>query len=260
MSPLFGAGLTSPGGIGKATVTSTTGSPTVNNNARAGKTIYTFNGSGSITFGTAGNIEALLVGGGGGGARYGGGGGAGGVLYDAEALVPAETITLTVGAGGICGTSNQDHGRVGGPSALGNYVALGGGTGTGGSYNTIQEAGGGGSGGGAVSGTGGTGFVNQGKNGGNAYGGGGGAGNNGNNGNANAPGTGGNGVAYSITGTSITYGGGGGGQGNNGGAGGSGGGAAGGTANGTDGLGGGGGGSTGSNSRGGNGVVIVVTG
>ena len=46
--PLFS--LVSAGGIGKATVTGTTGSPTTNNNARAGKTIYKFTGSGTITF------------------------------------------------------------------------------------------------------------------------------------------------------------------------------------------------------------------
>ena len=55
----------SAGGIGKATVTGTTGSPTVDSSTRAGKTIYKFTGSGSITIGTAGTAELLVVGGGG---------------------------------------------------------------------------------------------------------------------------------------------------------------------------------------------------
>jgi hypothetical protein len=81
MSPTFSP--ISLGGIGKATVTGTTGSPTVNTNARAGKTIYDFTGSGSITVGTAGTVEVLTIGGGGaGGSNQGGGGGAGGYVYD----------------------------------------------------------------------------------------------------------------------------------------------------------------------------------
>ena len=48
MSPLFSP--VSAGGIGKATVTGTTGSPTVDTSSRSGKTIYKFTGSGSITF------------------------------------------------------------------------------------------------------------------------------------------------------------------------------------------------------------------
>ena len=52
MSPLFSP--VSAGGIGKATVTASTGSPTIDSATRAGKTIYKFTGSGSITVGTAG--------------------------------------------------------------------------------------------------------------------------------------------------------------------------------------------------------------
>ena len=69
MSPLFSP--VSLGGIGKATVTGTTGSPTVDSSSRSGKTIYTFTGSGSITFGVTGTIEALLIGGGGAGGTIG---------------------------------------------------------------------------------------------------------------------------------------------------------------------------------------------
>ena len=42
--PLFS--LVSAGGIGKATVTGTTGSPAVDSSTRAGKTIYNFTGYG----------------------------------------------------------------------------------------------------------------------------------------------------------------------------------------------------------------------
>jgi hypothetical protein len=55
----------SAGGIGKATVSATTGSPTIDAATRAGKTIYKFTGSGSITVGTAGTAEILVIGGGG---------------------------------------------------------------------------------------------------------------------------------------------------------------------------------------------------
>ena len=74
------------GAIGKASVTATTGSPSVDSSTRAGKTIYRFTGSGSITVGTAGTCELLVVAGGGAGGSGGpksgnigaSGGGAGG--------------------------------------------------------------------------------------------------------------------------------------------------------------------------------------
>ena len=100
--PLFS--LVSAGGVPKATVTATTGSPSVDSSTRAGKTIYNFTGSGSITVGTAGTAEILVVGGGGAGGRGQAttcaGGGAGGYIYDTSALLPSGTLTVTVGAGG----------------------------------------------------------------------------------------------------------------------------------------------------------------
>ena len=78
------------GGVGKATVTGTTGSPTIDSSTRSPKTIYKFTGSGTITVATAGFIEVLVGGGGAGGAggvtsNYGaGGGGAGGYVYNAS--------------------------------------------------------------------------------------------------------------------------------------------------------------------------------
>ena len=154
--------LVSAGGIGKATVNATTGSPTTNNNARAGKTIYEFNGSGSITVGTPGTVEALLIAGGGaGGAGTGnatGGGGGGGYVYHASAILPSGTLTVSVGAGGNVGTTGPAAPiRSGNPSSIGignlasGLIAIGGG---GGGYGGLssgsfgQDGGSGGSGGG----------------------------------------------------------------------------------------------------------------
>lgn len=108
MSPTFSP--ISLGGIGRATVNGTSGSPTVNTNARPGKTIYEFNGSGSITIGSAGYAEIAIIGGGAGGivgsisdmanSLFGSGGGGGGVHQDTEYFFNATTHNITVGAGG----------------------------------------------------------------------------------------------------------------------------------------------------------------
>jgi hypothetical protein len=205
MSPLFGAGLTSPAGIGKATVTATTGSPNVDSSTRAGKTIYRFTGSGTITVGTAGTAEILVLAGGGGGARpaNNGGGGAGGLIYETNAILPSGTLTVTVGAGGygsyvadsVVPAQNGFH------SQLGRILAVGGGFGS----NGYVPGGNGGSGGGTSGGGnlgGGSGISGQGFAGssGPTSGGGGGAG-----GAATGQYTGGPGLANSITGTSVTY-------------------------------------------------------
>lgn len=213
--PLFSP--VSAGGIGKATVTATTGSPTVDTVSRAGKTIYKFTGSGSITIGTAGTAEVLVVGGGG-AAGGGGGGGAGGYLYNASAILPSGTLTVTVGAGGVK-TINYFN-QNGNPSAIGYISALGGGSG-GVNYSsgtqTVGAPGGSGGGGGdnssSVSAAGGAGQLSQGNSGGagtnyaagNGSGGGGGSGGAGGNASTNTGGTGGAGTANSITGTSVTY-------------------------------------------------------
>jgi hypothetical protein len=272
--------LVSAGGIGKATVTGTSGSPTVNNNGRAGKTIYAFNGSGSITVGTAGTAEILVVGGGGGGGYGGpdsaGGAGAGGVLYDSSAILPSGTLTVTVGAGGPANTSLTST-KPGTSSVLGDFYGFGGGQG--GDYipqNGIGFSGGfGGSGGGGAfnnlaPGGAGLGVPGQGFDGAaalsNRTGGGGGAGA------AATTQNGGNGLAVNINGSSVTYGGGGAGSWQNVSAsGGSGGGGNGGYGNltnnrrgnaGTAGLGGGGGAGLYSDTpgAGGSGIVIVVVG
>ena len=292
--PLFSP--VSAGGIGKATVTATTGSPSVDTSSRAGKTIYNFTGSGSITIGTAGTVEILVIGGGGAGGLNGkmGGGGAGGYVYNTSAFLPAETLTVTIGAGGSSGSEGGNIGPLSGfASFIGSsgvgYVALGGGAASGGGGSTQRPARPGGSGGGGGEGQGttttGASFeiTGQGNSGGNFFadgdgfgGGGGGGGANAGGGNAttSGAGAGGAGKSNSITGSSVTYAGGGGGGSNAtgvlarpGGSGGAGGGGNGngsgtsvtsGTAN--TGGGGGAGGTDGTIGLGGSGLVIVVIG
>lgn len=219
-------------------------------------------------------ITYLIIAGGGsgGGGAQGGGGGAGGYLTGS--LTANATIVVTVGAGGANGTSTGNNGV--NSSITGVTAAVGGGAG---GRNGLAGAAGG-SGGGAGSNypganlAGGAGTSGQGNAGGTyndganyfQSGGGGGAGAVGGNGSTTVAGVGGNGLASSITGTSVTRAGGGGG-GNiyaAGGAGGTGGGGAGGqggaatagTAN--TGGGGGGGGSGGQlTGAGGSGVVIL---
>jgi hypothetical protein len=203
----FGGAGTTP----KATVSGTTGSPTIDTTSRPGKTIYKFTGSGSITIGTAGTCEVLVVGGGAGGAGFGtpqnvwgGGGGAGGVLYNTSSYVPTGTLTVTIGAAAGGGY----------PNSSGNFSAIAG-------QNTFSLVGGGGGGssGGVTSQGSTTATANsitynygQGYAGGtnptlNAYsGGGGGAGGTGGNSTASAVGAGGAGYSSSITGSSVSYG------------------------------------------------------
>ena len=253
------AGLTT--GIGKATVTGTTGSPTVDTSSRAGKTIYKFTGSGSITVGTPGTAEILVIGGGGGAGRDNAGGGAGGYVYETSALLPAGTLTVTVGAGGTAyyegGWSTTSYCRNGSPSRIGGYIALGGGHSGFVANNFWRTGADGGSGGGGYDNfyAGGSALLGQGNNG-SSNAGGGGAG-----GATPTNGAGGPGASNSITGTSVTYAGGGGGISQSGGSGG--GGNAGATGqNGAANKGGGAGGSysAGAYALGGSGYVVVVVG
>ena len=225
----------SAGGVSKATVNATTGSPTTNNNSRAGKTIYQFNGAGSITVGTDGTAEILLVGGGGAGSSpYSApnGGGAGGVVYDSTGYLTAGTYTVTVGSGGNYG-SYYPTDTIGKPSAIlvsntsKGYVALGGGAGNQTPYPNVigypSTSGGSGAGGYNNSipiGIAGNNLIpGQGKPGGNGSnnncgfsGGGGGGGYSnagGSPGNSVNGGAGGNGFTTNINGSSVTYAGGG---------------------------------------------------
>jgi hypothetical protein len=164
-------------------------------------------------------VQYLLVAGGGGGGQgiYGaGGGGAGGILHHTnKSLLSGEQYLITVGAGGASSTS-------GGNTQLSNAgIAYGGGT-------HFTDGGSGGGGGHSNPGhpgglsiqTSNDGAVGYGNRGGSHVyccnypcGGGGGAGTAGGNGVAsNTPGNGGNGLAFTITGQSVTYAGGGGGN------------------------------------------------
>jgi hypothetical protein len=191
-----------PAVIPRATYTATTGSPNINTTARPGKTIINYTGSGSITIGSAGYVEVLVIGGGGGGGIYGGGGG-GGLLYSTTTFLDSGTRTISIGAGGAAAV-NPSNTYSGIPSAIGStntsgtnpasIIGIGGGAGA---LNTGSRFGlFGGSGGGGADG-GGSGFSGQGNNG--ADGGGGGAGG------AASGTTGGVGLALSVTGSSVTY-------------------------------------------------------
>jgi hypothetical protein len=243
------------------------------------KTVITFNGNGSLYVTSSGTVEFLMVGAGGGGS--GGGGGAGGLIY-----IPAYTLTssaypIVIGSGSV-GTNGTTNSNIpGSNTTFALFTAYGGGHGArsdGG--NTTQangKNGGCGSGagpsvyvqsGGTASyaaqyntGSGGGGSNNAGGN----YnaGGGGGAGAIGSAGLAAAPGIGGNGLQFSINGTSSYYAGGGGGGSYFGAtvaSGGLGGGGGGGSLNGQANTGGGGAGNapnTGVGGTGGSGVFII---
>jgi len=229
------------------------------------------------------SVQYLVVaGGGGGGGGYGngngiGGGGGGGVLYNASYAITTTPYTVTVGAGGAGGLGNADgqggnSGSSGNNSTFGPITAIGGGYGAKSSYAGGNGGSGGGGGTSAAGGTGSQGNAG-GAGGGSALpyvgGGGGGAGSAGTAGGTSGNGSGGYGLAYSISGVSLTYAGGGGGGGytsfgaamDGGGAGATGG------SNGTAGIanrggGGGGGGwpasgTGGSGGAGGSGIVII---
>lgn len=248
--------------------------------------INTFTSSGtlSVVCGTISSVEILVVGGGGGGGSSapghggGAGGGAGGLRYQASLSIGSST-PVTVGAGGAGGAiSAGQNGANGGNSVFSSITSTGGGGGGDGNANNNNAGVNGGSGGGAGYNwygwdTVGTGISGQGRNGGqNGAGSGAGAGGGGGAGAVggtptNSPlhngGVGGNGLAYSISGTSTYYAGGGAGSGTGTIAGGLGGG--GGMTsligqNGTANTGGGGGGSYadyGKGGNGGSGIVIV---
>jgi len=233
--------------------------------------------------------ESLVVGGGGGGAgRHAGGGGGAGVIFSLLDIIPNSSHLVKVGNGGLGATNNSATSPAynGETSIFSSVTALGGGRG-GDNDDAATSGGSGGGGNGGGNPIAGSGTVGQGNNGGtgggsHVGGGGGGAGSVGGNHSGQTAGNGGNGIANSITGTSITYGGGGGGGGwsspNYFGYGGTGGGGAGSANNGTEGdstvgvkarngtngLGGGGGGGgveTGPNGGGGNGgsgAVIIA--
>jgi autotransporter-associated beta strand protein len=202
---------------------------------------FTTTGTSSLMVPMAVTAEVLVVaGGGGGGYNCGGGGGAGGLIYygaetpangHAEGTsyaITAGSHAVTVGAGGLAGSSTIEHGESGGDSWLDALQAIGGGGAAGRDYaagnltgGTTGGSGGGGSGcsgnivvsypGSGTSGqgyAGGAGTSDYGVN--SAGGGGGGAGATGGAGTESGPGgNGGNGLQYSLSGLPAWYAGGG---------------------------------------------------
>jgi len=227
-----------------------------------------------------GTVEALIVAGGGGGSYAGsggggGGGGAGGVQLIEGAVLTAGTYTVTVGAGGA-GSVSSGAASSGSDSSFNGTTSTGGGKGESG-FGVAGTSGGSGGGTAYQAGAGGSGTTGQGFAGGQGaatgspFGGGGGGGASAAGGpgvNSSKAGSGGNGLPFGITGSSVTYGGGGGGgkrTGGTAGTGGTGGGGNGATttggngSNGTANTGGGGGGSSdsGTGGNGGSGVVVL---
>lgn len=228
-------------------------------------------------------VQLLVVAGGGngGGGWQGGGGGGGGVIYSPITPVTTKSYNVTVGAGGAGGGTPSAN--LGGDSSFDTIIAKGGGYGAGEPNGGTQLPTNGGSGGGGSHGNYsgptfvGLGTIGQGSNGGQGVsdgtapgyyvgGGGGGAGVVGQDATHSKGGNGGDGLAFSISGASVYYGGGGGGsfRGGTAGTGGLGGGGNGGTtgANGVANTGGGGGAGngtsgTGVSGSGGSGIVIV---
>ncbi len=166
-------------------------------------TIRTFSSSDTLDIYTPTYVQYLCVAGGGAGSRAGGGGG--GMRFGYITLTTG-TIAVEVGAGGVYG------GVRGGSTSIGSYVSC-----TGGGSATTQDgySGGSGAGGDELGDNGGSGTSGEGNAGGagdnggstsdEGGGGGGGKGSAGQAGQGNVGGDAGNGLANSITGTSIYY-------------------------------------------------------
>lgn len=110
------------GGLSPASVSGTTGSPTITSDGDA--TIYTFTGDGSITFDKAGYVHAFGIGGGGGSKGYSrpSGGGAGVAFEKPDFLVTDTTYTVTIGAGGTAGGNAAGHAGFGGVTTFGDDI------------------------------------------------------------------------------------------------------------------------------------------
>lgn len=168
----------------------------------------------NCTFGSLTNAQfsyLVIAGGGGGSNLQGGGGGAGGYI-EGVGNISAGTRTVTVGAGGAVFAFGANSSLTGFTTAIGGGY---GGTNSTNGFGISGGSGGGGGGNGAGYIVGGNGTGVQGYKGGDtvqayASGGGGGAGEPAPNGAFGNPSRGGNGLASSITGTSVTRGGGGG--------------------------------------------------
>jgi len=232
---LFGAG--GSGGAGDGAANGGLGSSAIPNTGSGGgggsANQLGGNGSNGIVIvrypATDYNVEVLVVAGGGGGGResvqpnnYGGagGGGGGGLIYVSSTPVSSgKKYLIDVGAGGAGSTTNAVNGANGKNSKFEGLVAIGGGGG-GGWKQTGSSGGSGGGGGSSDNSTtyyGGSGTPGQGNDGGynwfvfNLYSMGGGGGGAGGPGATDPPAVaadgmaGGDGLSYSISGTSVTY-------------------------------------------------------
>jgi hypothetical protein len=117
-----------------------------------GKTIHTFLSSSTFTVPASFNetVEYVVLGGGGGAVKgdVGGGGGAGGYLTGTTPISTPQTITVTVGSGGVQDiNSNATQGTPGGNSSFGSPITAYGGGGGQRIPGTIQHGGSGGGGG-----------------------------------------------------------------------------------------------------------------
>jgi hypothetical protein len=136
-----------------------------------GYVYHVFTASGNLVVTGSRAAQALIIAGGGGGggqsANGGGGGGAGGVVLASAITLTAQTYSITVGGGGVHGSTGSDGGN---SSFPGETVAVGGGGG--GTFGGAGRSGGSGGGGGRDSGTssGGAGTSGQGNAGGGAGG------------------------------------------------------------------------------------------
>jgi hypothetical protein len=182
--------------------------------------VYEFAANGSISFSTAGNVDALIVGGGASGGSDNGGGGGAGRFQRLTTSVTATTHSIFVGAGGaaVSSTGTLIPGINGGDTTAFGITSIGGGYGSGQNVTTGGTGASGGGGKGFFGGAGGTGTF--GFNGGTGIGtvgpgygsgGGGGAGGAGGAGTGTNGGAGGLDVSDDITGTTLRYCGGGGG-------------------------------------------------
>jgi hypothetical protein len=157
-----------------------------------------FTADGTLTVDAGGLFQVLLVGGGGAGRGWGGGGG--GCVVEGNLYLPAGSYSVTIGAGG---TAAEPQGR---QTVFNTIRAGGGGTPWSETFGNPQHGGSGLYSGGVYYCSGGD--CNP-SNYTVAGGGGGGAGSAGGNGSSGAGGTAGNGLASTITGSTVYYGGGG---------------------------------------------------
>jgi hypothetical protein len=114
--------------------------------------LFTSSGTFTVPAGVTA-VKVTVIGGGGGsgattrvspsfGARGGGAGGGGMAIEWITGLTPADTVTVTVGAGGAGGVTGTDSGATGGTSSFGAYCSATGGAGTIGLSNALATTGG----------------------------------------------------------------------------------------------------------------------